>query len=303
MLNRFEGELGKPNLLDALRRQKLADGNEEIAGQLLNLSTLKAFKSGEVLIEQNNTEDSVFLILSGSVDVIVNGRVVGRRFRDDHVGEMAAIDSSQPRSATILAHEDLVVATITSVNFAIVANGFPQIYKSIARELSRRLVQRNAFVTATHEKIRVFIISSVEALHVARAIQSAFEHEKFLTTLWTDGVFRVASYALESLENQVDNSDFAIAIAHADDIVDHRGSSWPVPRDNVIFELGLFMGRLGKSRAILMEPREEGIKLPSDLAGIVTIPYRYEQGADAHALMAPAVHKLREHIHRLGPNN
>lgn len=290
-------------MLDALRRQKLVEGNQEIAEQLRIHSTLQAFKSGDVLIEQNSTEDTVFLIISGSVDVIVNGRTLGRRSPDDHVGEMAAIDPSQPRSATVQANEDVVAATITATNFAIIANKFPQIYKSLARELSRRLVQRNAFVTATHEKIRVFIISSAEALHVARTIQAAFEYDKFQTTLWTDGVFRVASYALDSLEDQVDNSDFAIAIAHADDIVGHRGNSWPVPRDNVIFELGLFMGRLGKNRAILMEPREEGIKLPSDLTGVITIPYRYEQGVDASALMGPACHKLREHILRLGPNN
>ena len=72
---------------------------------------------------------------------------------------------------------------------------------------------------------------------------------------------------------------------------------------NVIFELGLFMGRLGKARAILMEPREEGVKLPSDLAGITTIPYKYEAGVDAAALMGPACNILREHILRLGPNN
>lgn len=75
------------------------------------------------------------------------------------------------------------------------------------------------------------------------------------------------------------------------------------PRDNIIFELGLFMGRLGRVRAILMEPREEKVKLPSDLAGITTITYRYESGADAAALLATACNKLREHINALGPNN
>ncbi|MGB9028161.1 MAG: TIR domain-containing protein, partial [Rhodomicrobium sp.] len=78
---------------------------------------------------------------------------------------------------------------------------------------------------------------------------------------------------------------------------------WPSPRDNVIFELGLFMGRLGRSRAILMEPREEKVKLPSDLSGITTISYRFEKGGDAAALMAPACNALRDHIIALGPNN
>ena len=78
---------------------------------------------------------------------------------------------------------------------------------------------------------------------------------------------------------------------------------WPAPRDNVIFELGLFMGRLGRARAILMEPRAAKLKLPSDLAGLTTIPYRFEAGRDAAPLIAPACNELRDHIARLGPNN
>jgi Predicted nucleotide-binding protein containing TIR-like domain len=91
--------------------------------------------------------------------------------------------------------------------------------------------------------------------------------------------------------------------ARVNDITKSKGKKWPAPRDNVIFELGLFMGRLGKARAILMEPRDVGVKLPSDMAGVTTIPYRYAKGPDAAALMGPACNSLREHIMRLGPNN
>lgn len=164
-------------------------------------------------------------------------------------------------------------------------------------------MQRNALVNVTREKIRVFIISSAESIAVARIIQNAFAYDPFTTVIWTDGVFKIANYTLQSLEDEVDNSDFAIAIAHSDDLTESRGKSWPAPRDNVIFELGLFMGRLGKNRAILMEPRDEGVKLPSDLAGITTIPYRYQKGNDAAAIMGPACNVLRDHILRLGPNN
>jgi predicted nucleotide-binding protein len=77
-----------------------------------------------------------------------------------------------------------------------------------------------------------------------------------------------------------------------------RDEDWPTPRDNVIFELGFFMGRLGRSRAILMEPRGERLKLPSDLAGITTIRYKVEPAVS----MGPASNELREHIMRLGRN-
>jgi predicted nucleotide-binding protein len=171
----------------------------------------------------------------------------------------------------------------------------------IAKELARRLEQRNALVTSVSERIRVFIISSTEALEIARAIQSAFDHDPFNVTVWTDGVFRASQYAIESLERALDQSDVAIAVAQPDDITDSRGERRATPRDNVIFELGFFMGRLGRHRALLVEPRGEEIRLPSDLAGINTITYRYDAG-DLPRSLATACNRLREIIRDLGPN-
>jgi CRP/FNR family cyclic AMP-dependent transcriptional regulator len=114
-------------------------------------------------------------------------------------------------------------------------------------------------------------------------------------------VFRVTNYTLESLENELDRCDFAVAIAHPDDQTTVRDEDWPTPRDNVVFELGSFMGRLGRSRAILMEPRGTRVRLPSDLAGITTIRYRFD-AAEAAVSMGPACNELRDHITRLGRN-
>lgn len=303
MHRRFEGDAGRRLRLEALATQKLVGGNRELAEALVDRLPIRRLATGERLIEQGDSDNTVYLILAGSFDVVVNGRVVGRRQPNDHVGEMAAIEPSQQRAASIVAIEDSVVAVLAESDLAEFGARYPEIYRCIARELARRLLQRNAFVNATHERIRVFIISSVESLPIARAIQNAFSHDTFLTTVWTDGVFKIASYTLQSLEDQIDTSDFAIAIAHADDLTQSRGKDWPSPRDNVIFELGLFMGRLGRARAILMEPREQGVKLPSDLAGITTIPYRYESGVDVAAILAPACNALRDYILRLGPNN
>ena len=303
MLQRFEGDVGRRLRLESLVTQKIVAGNRELAEQIDARIRLRLVAPDETLIEQGGTDNNVYLILTGSLNIVVNGRIVGKRSTGDHVGEMAAIEPTQRRAASVIAIEESVVATLSEPDLAELGTKYPEIYRCIARELARRLLQRNALVSATHETIRVFIISSVEALPVARIIQNAFEHDKFTTTVWPDGVFKVASYTLQSLEDAIEDSDFAIAIAHADDLTECRGRDWPSPRDNVIFELGLFMGRLGKHRAILMEPRDEGVKLPSDLAGITTISDRHVPGRDAAALMAPACHALREHIVGLGPNN
>lgn len=303
VLQRFEGDVGKRLRLGALLTQKMVANNRSLAEAIDASAELLSVPAGTEIIQQGAADNDVYFIFSGSFSIVVNGRVVARRHPNDHVGEMSALEVTQRRSATVVADEDSVVARMTEAAFEKLGLQFPEVYLYIARELARRLNQRNALVSTTHEKIRVFIISSAEGLGVARAIQNAFEHDPFQTVIWTDGVFRATHYALQALEEQLDNTDFAVAIAHCDDLTVSRGRDWPAPRDNVIFELGMFLGRLGRARAILMEPRDEGVKLPSDLAGVTTIGYRYKTGNDAASLMGPACNNLREHILRLGPNN
>lgn len=303
MIERFEGDTGRRLLIDALSSQKIVAGNAALAEELAASVTLLEVEQGNALIEQDTEGNEVFLILTGAFDVTVNGRMVGRRGPADHVGEMAAIEPTQRRAATLVAAERSVVGKLSEPQFHALANNYPSIYRYVAKELARRLQQRNQLVGKYRDKIRVFIISSAEALPVARAIQGALQYDPFTVVIWTDGVFRIANYTLQSLEDQVDNSDFAIAIAHTDDLTVTRGQEWPAPRDNVIFELGLFMGRLGRARAILMEPREDKVKLPSDLSGVTTISYRFVQGPDAPALIAPACNQLRDYITAMGPNN
>jgi|ERR1700737_76332 len=303
MISRFEGVNGRRLRVETIAGQKLVGGNGALAEELADRVTLLALSKGQNLIEQNDEGNDLYLIFSGVFDVVVNGKIIGKRGPYDHLGEMAAIQPTQKRAATLTAAEDAVVARLSEVDFHELGTRYPNMYRHIAQELARRLMQRNALINVYHESIRVFIISSAEALPIARVIQNAFQHDPFLTKVWTDGVFRIANYTLQDLEAEIDRSDFAIAIAHSDDLTESRGKDWPSPRDNVIFELGLFMGRLGRARAVLMEPREERVKLPSDLSGVTTIPYRFEKGADAAALLAPACNALRDHILTLGPNN
>jgi CRP/FNR family transcriptional regulator, cyclic AMP receptor protein len=89
-------------------------------------------------------------------------------------------------------------------------------------------------------------------------------------------------------------------VAHADDVATIRKKKQAVPRDNVIFELAYFMGRLGRRRSILMEP--SNVKLPSDYDGVTTIRYKFDNLDKANS-MSVACNKLRDHIRQLGPFN
>jgi CRP/FNR family cyclic AMP-dependent transcriptional regulator len=301
MKNRFAGDSGRQVLVDTLRDQKMVAGNADLAEEIARIGELIEVKTGTSIITQGGEDSDVYLIVAGSFNIVVNGRVVAGRFPNDHVGEMAAVQHTQRRSATVMAREDSVVVKFTGVQLAELGQKHPEIWRRFAKELARRLEQRNALVTAVRDKIRVFIISSAEALEIARTIQNAFEHDPFSVTVWTDGVFQASYYAVESLERALDQSDVAIAVAEPDDISESRGKRVGSPRDNVIFELGFFMGRLGRHRSLLVEPRGEEIKLPSDLAGINTITYKYD-GKNLAASLATACNKLRDIIRDLGPN-
>jgi predicted nucleotide-binding protein len=220
----------------------------------------------------------------------------------EYVGEMAAVQPNQRRSASVISTEEAAVAKLSKEAFAGVASRYPVIYQSIAQELSRRLYQRNTLVNIFRDMARVLIVAAPDALPVARAIQHAFANDPFEIVVWPDGVFRAANYALETLEAEVDSFDFAIAIAHNDKL-SRRETDWPSARDAISFELGLFIGRLGRARAILMEPREENLRLPSDSVGLTTVTYKFTAGSDLTADLKPACDILRDHISKYGPNN
>ncbi|HZG18850.1 MAG TPA: TIR domain-containing protein [Herbaspirillum sp.] len=302
MLERYQGEAGRRRTIEALLDQRIVVGNRELAEQLYDRAELLQVNRGEKLIEQGAYDSDVYFILAGSLGIDVNGRQIAARMAGNSVGEMSVLDPTNPRAATVFGLEHTVVAKVSEPHISELANQFPVIYRLFAKELARRLFQRNSLINEKRDRIRVFVISSVESLPIVRAMENHFAHDEFLPVVWTNGVFKIANYTLQSLEDQLDRCDFAIAVAHADDTAAYRGKDWPVPRDNVIFELGLFMGRLGKDRAILMEPRDHGVKLPSDLSGITTVPYRYEPGEDMAALIAPACNQIRDHIKRLGSN-
>ncbi|OAJ60780.1 cyclic nucleotide-binding protein [Paraburkholderia ginsengiterrae] len=295
MKERFEGEHNRDLLIQTLSVQRAIGGNRELASEIAGLANLMDVEAGQVVIEQNDRTTDVYFALTGSFDIVINGRTIKRVHEGHCFGEMAAL-SPQPRSATVRAAEASVVAMLPGPTLLELGRKYPDIYLSLARDLAKRLLERNALIAAPRTKTKVFVISSTEALAIAQNVEEALKHEDVVVRLWTDGVFKVANYTLEDLEAELDASDFAVAIAHPDDKVEFRDEDWPAPRDNVVFELGYFMGRLGRTRAILMEPQGQKVKLPSDLAGITTIRYALPKNYDLAGAMKPATDRLLAHI-------
>ena len=151
-------------------------------------------------------------------------------------------------------------------------------------------------------KPSVFIGSSTESLDVAYAIQENLEQSAEVT-VWSQGIFELSKFSLDSLLDTLEVSDFGVSVFAPDDVSIIRGKGKASIRDNVIFELGLFIGRLGKERSFLILPRgaEESLHFPTDLLGLT--PALYEatrQDGNLRAALGPACSKLANAFSKLG---
>lgn len=133
-------------------------------------------------------------------------------------------------------------------------------------------------------KPRVFIGSSSKGLEVAKGISAGLQRYAEVI-LWDKGVFGLSSTIIESLIDALDSSDFGVFVFSPDDDARIRGVKQRVPRDNVVFELGLFTGHLGRDRAFVVMPNSSSnLHLPTDLSGMNVAIYNYEAGNNKAAV-------------------
>lgn len=95
---------------------------------------------------------------------------------------------------------------------------------------------------------------------MARAIEYQLQQDAEIT-IWNEGFFPLGQATLESLVNALPRFDFAIVVLTPDDMVVSREQAFNCPRDNVMFELGLFMGRLGRSLFMMLPPGQKFLRI------------------------------------------
>ena len=300
MLERFHGEIGLRLVIEALQDQSLIGGSVSLAKTITDIAEIVGFPPGSTIIEESAPDNEMCFILSGDVSVRVGGREVAVRKAGQHIGEMSVLAPGQPRSASIVAVDEVVVARVGATNFICLADSNPRLWRNIARELSERLRQRNRFVSPINNVPILFVGCSVESLPLARAIQSAFSRDPVTVRVWSDDTFQASNFPVESLERELVNADFAVMVLSPDDTVTSRETKSDAPRDNVIFELGFFMGVLGRSRTFLLCPRGLDLKIPTDLLTITTLAYDVGDESVPAVAVASACNEIRDHIHRSG---
>jgi predicted nucleotide-binding protein len=180
----------------------------------------------------------------------------------------------------------------------------PDLADLLVRVLSsERGVTRTGYPTGAWRAMArpaLFVGSSSEGLDFARAVRSLLAGDAEVT-LWNEGFFPVGNTFIESLVSGLPRFDFAAVVLTPDDLITSRDLTALSPRDNALFELGLFMGRLGRERTFVVRPNRDGVKIPSDLAGLTTAAYDWPRDDGSHkGAVGPACDSIREVIRRLG---
>src|SRR3954454_19995899 len=150
------------------------------------------------------------------------------------------------------------------------------------------------------EKPRIFLGSSGKQEKLLGALTRGLE-EVARVEPWTTS-FNPGTTTLERLLELTREVDFAAFVFAQDDWTTGGSSGVTAstpgqasPRDNVVFEAGLFGGVLGMRRTFILHAN--GAKLPTDLLGLTSVRY---DGSTAAGVMKVVCEKLRTAIENQG---
>jgi hypothetical protein len=149
------------------------------------------------------------------------------------------------------------------------------------------------------DKPRIFLGSSGKQQKLLQALTRGLEDVANVEP-WTTS-FNPGTTTLERLLELSREVDFAAFVFAQDDwtinsppVSDPSGSGQASPRDNVVFEAGLFGGALGMRRTFILHA--SGSKLPTDLLGLTSVRYEATTPAEIRVVNQ----KLRKAIEDAG---
>lgn len=297
--SRFSGKAGKAKLLEVLSEAFIFHGIPDLS-DLVQKSRIQDVPKGKELIVQGAADDTIHVIVCGEFDVEVNGRLYAKRGVGNHIGESTLIDPTAKRNATARACEASIVLTCKEKVFGPFADAHPDIWRKIAVELSRRLTERTKLTPVPRSQPILFLGCSTEALSLAQEIQSALKHD-VITKIWTDGIFHASKTPIEDLTAVVGEIDFGLVLLTPDDKTISRSKSFMSPRDNVLLELGLIMGAIGRDRTFFVIQQGTKTKIPSDLLGVMPLEFVSDPNpANLAARIGPICTDIRRVIKTLG---
>ncbi|WP_276352582.1 TIR domain-containing protein [Cohnella caldifontis] len=162
-------------------------------------------------------------------------------------------------------------------------------------------------------KPEIFVGSSREAIPYARAVTSQLSRIAQVTP-WYAGVFGANDYTMEALERRLDASDFGVFVFAPDDVALIRGKYAFIARDNTVFEMGLFWGKLRRKRVFCLVPRDiearddivpgarvGEYRVLSDLNGMTLLEYHRRTDGNHEAAVDAACGAIERLVSEQGP--
>ena len=135
--------------IDDLREVQILRGLKE--SDLVTLAADLAERrvaAGEPIVGEGTGGVVFFFILDGETSVSVAGEEVATLKRGDYVGELALLDPEGPRSATVSAKTDVVLAAMSAWQFRPFVLAHPEVAWALLQRLARRLREAQAPVSA-----------------------------------------------------------------------------------------------------------------------------------------------------------
>jgi predicted nucleotide-binding protein len=148
---------------------------------------------------------------------------------------------------------------------------------------------------------KIFLASSGKALQIAKRLKTRLDVIADVIPWWKG--FAAGGTTLSTLLAHARTCDFAVVLFTPDDKLKKNGKESLAPRDNCIFELGLFMGSLGlePKRSLLL--RSDGNEsLLSDLAGVtyIKLPPAKSIPSEKTRVINLALEQVKSNIKELG---
>ncbi len=117
---------------DILLRNQLVNGDTDVADKIFSIGTYNTFVKNETIIEQGDSDDYVYFILSGDVNVYVNNVKIDSRGSTQTVGEMAAKKAGEKRTGDVIVVSDLLeTIAVAGTDFRNIMASFPKFTENL----------------------------------------------------------------------------------------------------------------------------------------------------------------------------
>ncbi len=110
----------------------------KIEDLLMHQTDVLMLPAGQTLFTEGEAGDTMYVLVSGTADILLRGKVIDTVTTGAVIGEMAIIDNS-PRSATVVARDECSLLAIDAHRFGVLTRELPEFALYVMRAMADRL--------------------------------------------------------------------------------------------------------------------------------------------------------------------